>query len=234
MKKLSCWMLFLFGISFLESCSSIQEDIEKSFRQYVHENIDNPQDLKEIVSIEIKDTVCLYERYHNLYTAFQVCKIHDEGIREKINKYDWQNAEDVDSLFYLKRLKSAYLEYQESYDGLQSYKNIALEADSVYKANKNEILLLYEIKVRYGRGEDLKLDRKDFIYYPKNKKTYKEPRYEYPGGYDLYKVLRDINKDNPQDDLFFLRLSIDSLQDKLETFMIVKEKVDKQLEYLKK
>lgn len=87
MKKQFCLFSIVFGFTFaFFSCTKTVEDrIRKEFNIYVNENFDDPESLKEIISITLTDTVsaketaenlmCIVEQYDSATTNFQ--KLND-------------------------------------------------------------------------------------------------------------------------------------------------------------
>ena len=59
MKKINLAFTVIFLVSLFLACSepTKEEQIENTFNEYVHQNFDDPNDLKEILSIEIEDTL---------------------------------------------------------------------------------------------------------------------------------------------------------------------------------
>lgn len=211
-------------------CESDESKIEKSYRQWVYENIDDPSTLKEIVSIDIEDTISLYGEYNLVYTSFFEEREKFNNIANIINEYDWSNIDleryyfDNDSLYNLKWLKKDYIKYEKEcksilFDNSENEK-IAIKANEICENNKSDYLILYLIKARFLKDEKLELDTDFMYYYPQNEKTY---------GLDIYYVFADLKGTEESKDLSLYN-SIHSLRSKLSDIRRNREEVERLIE----
>ena len=223
-------IVFASGLTFI-SCESDKSKIEKAFKQWVFENIDDPNALKDIISIEITDTISLYNEYDWIYTSFfNERKTYNE-IKEKVSKFDWEDIDidryyfHSDSLNNLRYLKKAYLEYNENVQKILFNNEInektAEKAYKIYEANKNEKIMLCRIKFRIMDDGEFKIKSDFLYYYPKNKKIY-EP--------DFYYIFRDLSNTDESKDLKFYK----TVYDLRSRLLDICEKRDEVTDMLKK
>ena len=96
--KTTLMSLTIISLFFSFICCNKQETIEdkikKEFKIYVNENFGDPNDLKEVVSIDLKDTVS----YRPIYEIVSMTK----GLYEKGKEQD-------DSIFYLILFQQRYI-----------------------------------------------------------------------------------------------------------------------------
>lgn len=147
----------------LFSCEKTESDIVKEeFEKYVYENFDDPRDLKEIVSIEITDTITKEDIYELLYSFNEldsstfaldsvVTHYYTEGITQQIKN----NYSAMSNLPYYQILKATELyckvgislRSKISFDET-SYKKSVHEIDSIAKSLADFEYIQYNIKTR--------------------------------------------------------------------------------------
>ena len=147
----------------LFSCEKTESDIVKEeFEKYVYENFDDPRDLKEIVSIEITDTITKEDIYELLYSFNEldsstfaldsvVTLYCTEGITQQIKN----NFSAMSNLSYYQILKARELYGKVGISLLSkisfdetSYKKSVHEIDSIAKSLADFEYIQYNIKTR--------------------------------------------------------------------------------------
>lgn len=153
------------------SCTKNKNDIVKDeFYKYVSQNFDDPNDLKEIVSIELIDTIS-YEGF------FNGTKLLYE-VSEQIESLDSLEKKQCDSIVnYVRTHKAVTDEYErriitewliqhaELNSDMISWINIyfdeirflKMDIDSLLEKSRKLMLYEYEIKARVNEGTSLKL-----------------------------------------------------------------------------
>ena len=66
MKKTLCFISVVFAFALLSCTETVEDKIRKEFKIYVHQNFDDPESLKEILSITLSDTVSAKETAEEL------------------------------------------------------------------------------------------------------------------------------------------------------------------------
>lgn len=198
LKPFDTILVLLVSVLLFISCESDKSKIEKSYKQWVYENVANPDALKEIISIEIEDTIPLYSNYDWVYTSFYNEKKTYSEIVEKIKNYDIEDV-DVSYWFYsgrmeeLRNLKKEFINYQKACENViddSTCEEIAIKAHSAYEGNKSKIVITYLAKTRIFTEGDYELDNKMLYYYPQNNKSYEKFDYVFN---DLSKAEKDLN-----------------------------------------
>jgi hypothetical protein len=57
MKKTLCFVSIIFAFACFSCTKTVEDKIRNEFKNYVHQNLDDPESLKEILSITLDDTV---------------------------------------------------------------------------------------------------------------------------------------------------------------------------------
>lgn len=172
LKTMSKNIIIFFGIVICAlSCTKDKNDIVKDeFYKYVSKNFDDPNDLKEIVSIKIIDTIS-YESFCNgiklLYgNSEQIDSLESlEKIqRESIINYLRNQKRITDK--YKRRILGEWIKQSlelnnDMINWIDIYfdetKSLKIDIDSLLEKSKKLMLYEYEIKARVNEGTDLKL-----------------------------------------------------------------------------
>ena len=166
-------VIILFGVVFcMLSCTKEKNDIVKDeFYKYVSQNFDDPNDLKEIVSIEQVDTIS----YESFFKAIRLLY----GCSEQIDSLGSKEQTQTDSIInylrnqyptddYGKRVVREWIAQSLNLNNDQiNWNNIyydetnflKIEIDSLLENLKGLLLYEYEIKARINDGTDLKLKK---------------------------------------------------------------------------
>ena len=73
MKKTLCFISVVFAFALLSCTETVEDKIRKEFKIYVHQNFDDPESLKEILSITLSDTVSAKETAEELMCILAQC-----------------------------------------------------------------------------------------------------------------------------------------------------------------
>lgn len=154
----------------LFSCTQTKEDkIRNEFKNYVSSNFDDPNSLKEIVSIEQIDTVT-YESIRNGVIALHALDSLAESIKSieeelsesnlskiRAHQYHSYYKDDLRDLI-MKRAKLSrdMLSWHDDY-GLTMLHTMSDSVDNLLARLKGLNIYQYKIKTRIKHGEDLKL-----------------------------------------------------------------------------
>lgn len=154
----------------LFSCSQTKEDkIRNEFKNYVSSNFDDPNSLKEIVSIEQIDTVT-YESIRNGVIALHALdsltdstKSIEEELSEsnlskiRAHQYHSYYKDDLrDLIMQRAKLSRDMLSWHDDY-GLTMLHTMSDSVDNLLAGLKGLNICQYKIKTRIKHGEDLKL-----------------------------------------------------------------------------
>ena len=154
--KTTLMSLTIISLFFSFICCNKQETIEdkikKEFKIYVNENFGDPNDLKEVVSIDLKDTVS----YRPIYEIVSMTK----GLYEKGKEQD-------DSIFYyiegkgfakvVNKMTRAEKEKIGTYMKAL-IDSVGKELDKILEYNDSTMYIHYEIKARVTKGDIKSLD----------------------------------------------------------------------------
>lgn len=165
-------VLFLFGMVIcMLSCTKGKNDVVKDeFYKYVSQNFDDPNDLKEIVSIELIDTISYEDFCYGTKLLYEV----SEQIESLISL---ENTQCDSIIYYLQNHKPITDEYKRVIvrewliqhaglnDDMINWNNIyfdetrflKMDIDSLLEKTKKMMLYEYEIKARVNEGTNLKL-----------------------------------------------------------------------------
>ena len=181
--------------AFVVSCSkpTKEELIEKAFKEYVNKNFDDPNNLKEIVSIESRDTakIALQEITKSILELDSLLLYYDSIYNSPtaLNKMvkDLSGYENqFSNLGYYERdkIKNAGYEYINCALKLTLYnksnyrKKVEL-VDSTLNTMIIPQIILYEIRARVRNNDELKLNKYYALTDSIDIKIYeKEPRFE--------------------------------------------------------
>ena len=167
----------LFIVMTFFGCQKSNEDkIEKSFKDYVRVNFDNPDDLKEIVSIEFKDTLSQKEIINEAKNLIlENKKIQDTNNRLSNELQEIQNNKKL-SLYIESKINDSSIgdsirkkykkclkiteynienlnEYQTSLKIVENYIDFVSKHDTIYYG--------YQIKYRINKNNKIKLETID-------------------------------------------------------------------------
>ena len=164
--KTTLMSLTIISLFFSFICCNKQETIEdkikKEFKIYVNENFGDPNDLKEVVSIDLKDTVS----YRPIYEIVSMTKglyekgkeqddsifyyIEGKGFAKVVNKMTRAEKEKIGT--YMKALIDFYEDKQ------LEYISVGKELDKILAYNDSTMYIHYEIKARVTKGDIKSLD----------------------------------------------------------------------------
>ncbi len=169
-------VLVLFVVLIFSSCKKSNEDIIKSeFKEYVKQNFDNPKDFKEIVSIEITDTITTKQTFLDAYNTIlnrQKQDINSINERYKIAKKEYIKANDIEKINECKSIDSLENIYVSS---IKQFKAI-IDTFNFIK------VYLFDISYRYYKYEDgvkiLKIETKHLALNPDSKKIINDKEFE--------------------------------------------------------
>lgn len=147
----------------LFSCEKTESDIVKEeFEKYVYENFDDPRDLKEIVSIEITDTITKEDIYELLYSfneldsvTFALDSVLTLYCTEVLTQQIKNNLSEMSNLSYYQAFKARELLGKVAISSLSkisfdktSYNKSVHEIDSIAKSLADFEYIQYNIKTR--------------------------------------------------------------------------------------
>ena len=151
--KTTLMSLTIISLFFSFICCNKQETIEdkikKEFKIYVNENFGDPNDLKEVVSIDLKDTVS----YRPIYEIVSMTK----GLYEKGKEQD-------DSIFYyiegkgFAKVVNKMTRAEKEKIGTYMKALIDFYEDKQLEYNDSTMYIHYEIKARVTKGDIKSLD----------------------------------------------------------------------------
>ena len=173
MKKLLFLFCLCISFSLFWSCSkSNEEKVKDAFNDYVESNFNNPADLKEIISITIKDSISNKKTVDFANSSLETIDTIMRGISRMndslhkivettintpsiINKYignshAYKLMQDVEKTS--KDYFSYIIESNESLDLVTSRKK--LESDIKKLQSDNIVIIVYEIKTRINTNDN--------------------------------------------------------------------------------
>jgi hypothetical protein len=165
-------VILLFGIVIcMLSCTKSKNDIVKDeFHKYVSQNFDDPNDLKEIVSIELIDTISyegfcngtklLYEASEQIESLVSLENNQCDSIINYLQSHkpvtdEYKRGIVKEWLIQHTKLNSDMINWNDIY--FDETRFLKMDIDSLLEKTKNLMLYEYEIKVRVNEGANLKL-----------------------------------------------------------------------------
>lgn len=157
---------------FLYSCTKTQEElIEEKFQNYVYENFDNPMDLREVISIQLNDSIdknSIFEVLSLTYkldsAAIKLLNNTNEYIYKLVTKKGYSREIcNVDFSHYDRtRLREILLEITPLYMSCLSsrfYIADRTQLDSIYLTIDSLKIYEYEIKCRIFKEDEMKIEK---------------------------------------------------------------------------
>lgn len=180
MKTFNFAFTVIFLVSLFTACSepTKEELIEKTFNEYVHQNFDDPNDLKEILSIEIEDTlsasktrtfiVGIFDSSDSIFSRLyflsdSLSAIHNSNFEKVKSSYRLTNKYRGDSFLQKMTLNlfeniNEELSFKTSSD-YQDLKITNTSLNGILDSLKNDstFIVTYKIKTRVSQNNELKI-----------------------------------------------------------------------------
>jgi hypothetical protein len=174
MKKTLCFVSIIFAFACFSCTKTVEDKIRNEFKNYVHQNLDDPESLKEILGITLDDTVSAKgtaEQLREIIAQFDSVTVNLQCLSDSLRKVVLETCKRPRALSEFRRdrhLQGLMLKFadlvNEEIDYISSAEQIELKSDrkdldeSLSKLESDStIFFTYKIRTRIENHGELSI-----------------------------------------------------------------------------